>query len=369
VTKRDYYEILEINRDADEAAIKKAYRSLAMKYHPDKNPEDAQAVERMKEINEAYAVLSDKKKRRLYDTYGHAGLEGFTQEDIFRGVDFGSIFEEMFGRGFGFGNGIFDGFMGRGSSGGARRPQRGSDLRYDLEVTLWDVMDGVDKTINIPRIENCSACNGMGAAESDLETCDTCQGSGQMVHEQRSGFSIFRQITTCGKCKGKGKVIKVPCQECKGIGAIEQTKEIKIHIPKGADTGYRILVRGEGEQGNNGAASGDLYVVLRVQRHPVFEREGDDVYIIKEVSFPEATLGSVLNDVPGLEGSLELELPEGTQNGDVLRISKKGLPHLNNNGRGDEYVIVKVVTPTDLSDEEKGLLREFDRLRRKHNSD
>jgi molecular chaperone DnaJ len=189
-----------------------------------------------------------------------------------------------------------------------------------------------------------------------------------MVHEQRSGFSIFRQITACGKCKGKGKVIKVPCQECKGIGAIEQTKEIKIHIPKGADTGYSIVVRGEGEQGKNGAGSGDLYVVLRIQRHPVFEREGDDVYIFKEVSFSEATLGGVLNDVPGLEGNLELELPEGTQNGEVLRIANKGLPHLNNNSRGDEYVIVKVVTPTDLSDEEKRLLHEFDRLRKSRNS-
>jgi molecular chaperone DnaJ len=369
VDKRDYYEILGINRNADEAAIKKAYRSLAMKYHPDKNPEDVQAVEKMKEINEAYAVLSDRKKRNLYDTYGHAGLQGFTQEDIFRGVDFGSIFEEIFGRGFGFGESIFDSLMGRGGPGRARQPQRGADLRYDLEVTLWDVLVGGEKKLNIPWVERCSTCNGVGASGEGLKECEACHGTGQIINEQRAGSSIFRQITTCSKCRGRGKIVTVPCDECKGKGTVEKTKEIKVYIPKGADTGYRIRVDGEGEPGMNGAENGDLYIVLKVQLHPIFERHGDDVYVLKEVSFPEAALGGELDGIPGLEGDLKLDLPEGTQNGAVLRIANKGIPNLNDDGRGDEYVIVKVVTPINVTDNEKELLREFDKLRRQRQAD
>jgi molecular chaperone DnaJ len=367
MAKRDYYEILGIDKSADDAAIKRAYRSMAMKYHPDKNPGDEQAVEKMKEINEAYAVLSDRKKRRLYDTYGHAGLEGYTTEDIFRGVDFDSLFREFglgdfgFGKGFGFGS-IFDNiFSSRRAT--TRERQRGADLRYDLEVTLEEVAAGCEKKVEVPRAQTCASCGGTGAKEGGMKSCERCGGSGQMVTEQRSGYSVFRQITTCPTCRGKGRIITEPCDECEGKGFVEKTRELTISIPKGADTGYRIRIEGEGEAGEEGAIPGDLYVVLDVKRHPIFERHGDDIYVTKGISFPQAALGGEIEDVPGLDGNLELDIPGGTQTGAILRIMDKGIPHPNGYGRGDEYVIIKVVTPTDLSEEEKELLRQFEKLR------
>lgn len=364
MAKRDYYEILGIDKNADEAMIKKAYRGLAMKHHPDKNPGDYQAAERMKEINEAYAILSDRNKRGLYDTYGHAGLEGFTQEDIFRGVDFGSIFEELFGGGFGFGESIADSFFGRRREGRAKQSQRGADLRYDLTVTLEDVAFGKEMEITIPKVETCAACNGTGAKKDGLKECKTCRGSGQLVKEQRSGSTLFRQITTCSHCKGRGKVVIDPCGECGGKGSLESIRKICLSIPKGANTGHRIIIEGEGEPGVNG--NGDLYVILSVEKHPVFERHGDDIYIVKEIGLTLAALGGELDDIPGLEGNVSLDIPQGTQNGAVLRIINKGIPHLNSYGRGDEYVIIKVLTPTDLSEEEKDLLRRFEESRRQH---
>lgn len=365
MARRDYYEILGIDKGADEAALKKAYRGLAMKYHPDRNPGDAAAAEKMKELNEAYAVLSNGEKRRLYDTYGHAGLEGLTQEDILRGVDFGSIFGDLFGGGFGFGESIFDTFFGRRRSGRARRARRGADLRYDLAVELEDVVFGKEEEIEISRMETCRACNGVGAKEDGVKECEACHGSGQSITEQRSGSSLFRQITACGRCRGRGRIIVDPCGECEGKGSIDKKKEISVQIPKGADTGYAIRVEGEGEPGMDGAESGDLYVVLTVEVHPVFERHGDDVYVVKEIGFPRAALGGELQDIPGLEGDLKLDVPEGTQSGRVLRIVNKGIPHLNNYGRGDEYVVLKVVTPTGLGEEEKELLRKFQDSRSK----
>jgi len=360
--KRDYYEILGVGRNADQAAIKKAYRNLAMKYHPDRNPGDAQAVERMKEINEAYAVLSDAQKRRLYDTYGHAGLEGYTQEDIFRGTDFSSLFRE-FGLGdlFDFGDSLFDNFFGRRTAS-RRAPRKGNDLRYDLTVTLEEVAFGAEKVIELPREEQCPLCNGTGAEPDGLVSCENCGGTGQIVREQRSGYSLFRQISVCGKCHGRGKVIRERCQGCGGRGIIENKKEIVVKIPAGADTGYRIKVEGEGEDGAD--LPGDLYVVLNVEKHPVFERHGDDIYLQKEIAFTTAALGGEV-EVPGLDGSLKLHIPEGTQTGAVLRIRDKGIPHLGGCGRGDEYVIAKVVTPTNLSPREKELLRELEKLRQK----
>lgn len=366
MTKRDYYDILGIGKSSDEAAIKKAYRGLAMQYHPDRNQGDAHAAEKMKEINEAYAVLSDRNKRGLYDTYGHAGLEGFTQEDIFRGVDFTNLFEELFGGGFGFGESLFDSFFGRQREGRARRAQRGADLRYDLTVSIEDVAFGSEKEIDIPRVETCFACRGTGAKQDGLKECEACRGSGQLVVEQRSGSTLFRQITTCGRCNGRGKLVTDPCDECGGKGSVESRKEIHVSIPKGADTGYRIRIQEEGEPGENG--SGDLYVILIVEKHPVFERHGDDIYVVKEVDLPRAALGGELDDVPGLESDLSLDIPEGTQNGAVLRIMDKGIPHLDNYGRGDEYVIIKVVTPTDLTEDQKDLLRRFEESRRQHSS-
>ena len=360
MAKRDYYEVLGIDRNADETAIKKAYRSLAMKYHPDRNPGDAEAVERMKEINEAYAVLTDAHKRQLYDTYGHAGLEGYTQADIFRGVDFSSLFKE-FGLGdmFGFGGGLFDSFFGRRTTT-RRGPRKGADLRYDLTVTLEEVAFGIEKVIELPRVEQCPTCSGTGAEADGLERCSSCQGTGQIVREQRSGYSVFRQITVCGRCHGQGKVVKKACKECEGKGVIEKATEIKVTIPAGADTGYQIRVEGEGEKGEG--LPGDLYVVLHVEKHPIFERHSDDIYLQQEIALTTAALGGRV-EVAGLNGNLNLDVPEGTQTGAVFRIENEGIPHVDGYGKGDEYVVVKVATPTNLSRKEKELLKEFERLR------
>lgn len=364
--KKDYYEVLGIDSNADEAAIKKAYRNLAMKYHPDRNPGDAQAVEKMKEINEAYAILSDVEKRRLYDIYGHAGLEGYTQEEIFRGVDFSSLFREFGLRDFfGFGDSLFDTFFGRRTAT-RRSPRKGADLRYDLSVSLEEAAFGAEKTIELPKVEQCPSCNGTGAEPDGLPTCETCGGTGQIVREQRSGYSVFRQISVCGKCRGKGKVVRKPCKECEGKGAIEKKKEILVRIPAGADTGYSIRVEGEGEKGED--VPGDLYVVLHVEKHPIFERHSDDIYLQKDIAFTTAALGGEIR-VPALDGELKLDIPEGTQTGAVFRIENEGIPHIDSHGRGDEYVVVKVVTPTHLSRKEKELLREFQKLRQKLEGD
>jgi molecular chaperone DnaJ len=363
MARRDYYEILGIDRNADPAALKKAYRSLAMQNHPDKNPGDAQAAETMKQVNEAYAVLCDSRKRALYDRYGHAGLEGYTQEDIFRGVDFSSLFREfgLGGFGFGFGDSIFEGFFG-GRNSARRGPRRGADLRYDLSITLEEAAFGTVKTIELPKVEKCPGCGGTGAQPDGLVDCRRCRGTGQMVMEQRSGYSVIRQIMVCGDCRGRGKTVKKACKECRGKGVSERTKEISVDIPAGCDTGYRIRVEGEGEEGDD--LPGDLYIVLDIERHRVFERHGDDVYLQKEISFTTASLGGQV-DVPGLDGSLKLDVPEGTQTGAVLRIVGKGIPSLHSRGRGDEYVVVKVVVPTNLSRREKELLRELETLRQR----
>lgn len=360
MAKPDYYEVLGVDRNADAAAIKRAYRNMAMQYHPDRNPGDAQAADKMKEINEAYAVLSDAQKRGLYDTYGHDGLEGFTQEDIFRSVDFSSLFHE-FGLGdlFGFGDSIFDNLFGRRTTT-RRGPRKGADLRYDLTVTLEEVAFGTEKSLELPKAEQCSACEGTGAETDGLEQCDSCGGTGQIVREQRSGYSVFRQISVCSKCRGKGKIVKKPCAECEGKGIIEKTKELAVNIPAGADTGHAIRIEGEGEKGED--LPGDLYLVINVEKHPVFERHGDDIYLEKEIAFTTATLGGEV-EVPSLDGELKLDIPEGTQTGTVFRMTDEGMPRLQGYGKGDEYVMVKVVTPTKLNRKEKELLREFDKLR------
>jgi molecular chaperone DnaJ len=358
--KRDYYEVLGVDKSADEATIKKAYRSLAMKYHPDRNPGNTEAIERMKEINEAYAVLSDAHKRQLYDTYGHAGLQGYSQEDIFRGVDFSSLFRE-FGLGSIFGDSLFDSFFG-GRTTTRRGTRKGADLRFDLTVTLEEVASGIEKVIEIPREEPCAACGGTGAESDGLAQCSSCGGRGQIVSERRSGYSVFRQISTCGKCGGSGKIVKQRCKECEGKGVIEKKQEITVKIPAGADTGYSIRVDGEGERGEG--LPGDLYVVLNVEKHPVFERHGEDIYLQQEIAFTTAALGGEIS-VPALNGQIKLDIPEGTQTGAVFRIENEGIPRLDRHGKGDEYVVVKVVTPTKLSHKEKELIREFENLRRK----
>ncbi len=351
MAKRDYYEVLGVDRSCDEVTLKKTYRNLAMQYHPDRNPGNGQAAEKMKEINEAYAVLCDPQKRQVYDTYGHAGLEGYSQEDIFGGVDFSSIFRE-FGLGdlFGFG-GIFGGRTGtRGAS------RRGADLRYDLTLTLEEAAFGTEKTVELPLVQKCPACRGTGAESGGLVTCDLCGGNGQIVREQRSGYSVFRQISTCPACRGAGRMVKKPCKQCKGKGTIETHEELKVTIPAGVDTGNMVKLPGKGEMGED--RPGDLYIVVNVAKHPVFERHGDDIYMQYDVMLTTAALGGEVR-VPGLKEELKLDIPEGTQTGAVLRILGEGIPHCNRSGRGDAYVVVKVATPTGLSRREKELLQEF----------
>lgn len=358
MAQQDYYEILGVDRNTDQAQIKKAYRNLALKYHPDRNPDDAQAAEKMKEINEAYAVLSDPEKRSLYNRYGHAGLKGYTRDDLFRGADFSSLLREFGLSDMGLGFGLFDEIFGR--SRRPRGPQRGVDLRYDLEVTLEDVAHGADKTFSLPRVETCPGCRGQGAEPGGVKACPRCGGAGQLVTERRSGYTLLRQISPCDQCQGRGQIVIRPCRLCHGQGETESTQEIKVTIPKGADTGYTILVPGKGESGEAGA--GDLHVVLSVSRHPIFERHGDDIYVVKEIDMVKAALGGQVNHIPGLYGELKLNIDEGTQSGAVYRIAKQGLPRISNHGKGDEYVVIKVVTPINLTPRQKQLLREFDKL-------
>ena len=359
MNKRDYYEVLGVDKNSDASDIKKAFRQLAMEFHPDRKPDDPQAEEKIKEINEAYAVLSDPEKRKLYDTYGHQGLQGFSQEDLFRGVDFSSLFREFGVKDlFGFGD-PFESFFG-GRSSQRKGPQKGADLRYDLTVSLEEAAFGVEKTINIPKWEPCAACQGTGASPGGMEKCDQCQGSGQNVTEQRKGPSLFRQIRVCNRCQGQGQIIKQPCPECKGQRFIERSKELTVKIPPGADGGYVISVEGEGEKGKD--LPGDLHIVLNVARHSLFERHGDDLYLPQEIPFPTAVLGGLI-DVPLLGGGTsELKVPEGTQTGSLFRIDGQGVPHLKGQGRGDEYVLIKVTVPTDLTKRQKKLIREFEKL-------
>jgi molecular chaperone DnaJ len=359
--KRDYYEVLGVTKGTGDADIKKSYRNLAMKYHPDRNPDDKAAVDKMKELNEAYAVLSDPGKRQLYDTYGHAGLEGYSTDDIFSGVDFSSLFRE-FGLSdfsFGGGGGILDALFGGGRA--SSRPKKAADLRYDLEITLEQAASGLEKTIQVPQKNLCPTCRGTGAKGGATQTCPHCKGTGQTVVEQRSGFGIFRQISVCQFCRGEGHLAKEKCLECNGRGFIEEMGEISVSIPKGISSGQTIKIPGKGEKAP-GVASGDLYIVVDVKKHPVFERHGDDIYMTQEISFAQAALGAEIDNIPSLNGRTKLEIPEGTQAGTILRITDKGVPHLKGSGKGDLYVLVKVSTPQKLTSRQKELLQEFDKL-------
>ena len=352
--RRDYYEILGIERTAEEAEVKRAYRSLAMRYHPDKNPDDPDASSRMAEINEAYAVLCDGEKRQRYDVYGHDGLSGYSQSDIFSGVDFSSIFGEA---GFGFGGGIFDGLFGRGRAR-TRERRKASDLRYNLTLTLEEAATGIEQSLEIPKRRTCTSCRGTGAKEGALETCSDCQGSGRMVHEHRSGIGVFRQVSVCSTCGGTGRVIKEPCSLCEGTGTLDETSQITVSIPQGVDTGHTIRVAGEGEPGDGTLASGDLYVVVSVEPHPMFQRRGDDLYIEKEIGIAQAALGAAI-PVPCLLDKDELTVPPGTQTGSLFRVRGKGMPRLGSSNRGDLYVMTRTATPQELTEEQRELLQRF----------
>ena len=297
MTKKDYYEILGVKKDSTKTEIKKAYRKLALKYHPDKNP-DKTAEEKFKEISEAYAVLYDEEKRRLYDQYGHAGIDQrYSYEDIFRGADFGDIFSGMginFDFGFGF-NDIFEHFFGHRMNynrrGRGPRRSRGMDLRYDIEISLEDAFNGLETEIDIPRTETCDSCNGSGAKSGTTPTkCSQCNGTGQSRQSRRTSFGMFTQITTCPKCHGEGTIIKDYCPECSGKGIIQRTRRIELKIPRGVDDGSQLRLSGEGEAGTSGGGTGDLYIVIHVKKHPKYNRRGSNLHIIKEISFPEAAL-------------------------------------------------------------------------------
>jgi molecular chaperone DnaJ len=349
--QRDYYEVLGVARAATVEEIKAAYRKCALKWHPDRHPEDkAEAEVKFRESAEAYSVLSDAEKRQVYDTYGHAGLSGAGG-----GVDFsGTIFQDfhdIFGDFFGFED-LFSGGRGGGRS---RRARRGSDLRYDMSLTFEEAATGVNTKIKIPRQEFCSACNGTGAkAGTGVVACQTCAGRGQLAYQQ--GF--FTITRTCPACQGAGQIVKERCTECRGQGRVEKERIIELRIPPGVDTGTRMRVQGEGEPGPNGGPTGDLYVVLDVKEHPYFERRGADLYCTIPISITQASLGVELQ-VPGLGGEEKLKIPEGTQSGAVFRVRGKGLADPHGGGKGDLYYHVRVLTPTKLTREQRKLMEQL----------
>lgn len=350
MSKRDYYEILGITQTAAETEIKSAYRRLAVKYHPDKNPGDAAAEEKFKEAAEAYSVLSDADQRRRYDRFGHAGVSSSAGAGGWGAPGFGGI-EDILGDLFGFG----DVFGAGGSRGRRSAAQRGADLRYDLEITLEDAAGGMTAQLRIPRLETCEKCKGSGAAEgTQPESCQTCSGAGQ-VRYQQGFFSVAR---TCGTCRGTGRVIKTPCDACKGAGRIEREKTLEVKIPAGVETGSRLRIAGEGESGTQGGTSGDLYVVIHVGEHERFERQGSNLYSSVPINFSQAALGSELT-VQTLGGQQQVKIPAGTQTGTVFRLKGQGMPVLGGRGRGDLFVAVTVVTPTTLTREQRRILEEL----------
>jgi molecular chaperone DnaJ len=365
VDKRDYYEVLNVPRDASKEDIKRAYRKLAFQYHPDRN-KSPDATEKFKEISEAYAILSDDEKKRLYDQFGHAGIDGrYSTEDIFRGVDFDSIFRDFgfggFSSGGGFGgfDSIFDMFFGNRRTRTQRaRVQRGDDIEYNVELTLEDAARGIERQIDVPRREKCPVCNGTGAeAGKSPITCPRCKGSGQMQYARTSGSTRFVQIVTCDQCNGAGQIIRNPCKECRGSGVVRHTRKINVTIPKGVETGSVLRLRGEGESSASSGPPGDLYVIISVKSHEIFQREGTTIYLEQPISFFQAALGAKVK-VPTLDGIAELKIPSGTQTHTLFRLKGKGMPSLNGYGQGDELVRIIVQIPEKLTREQKKLLEE-----------
>jgi len=348
--QRDFYEVLGVERTASVDEIKASYRKAALKWHPDRNPENKHEAEaRFRECTEAYSVLSDQEKRQVYDTYGHAGLSG-----VGGGVDFnGTVFQDfhdIFGDFFGF-----EDLFGSGGRRGRNRAQRGSDLRYDMTLTFEEAAAGVATKIKLPKQELCAACHGTGAkAGTGATSCQACAGRGQLAYQQ--GF--FTITRTCPACQGAGQVIKERCTECRGQGRLEKEKTIELRVPAGVDTGTRLRVPGEGEPGANGGPTGDLYVVLEVKEHSFFERRGADLYCTIPVSIAQAALGAELS-VPGLNGEEKLKIPEGTQGGAVFRIKGHGLPDPRGGGKGDLYYHVRVVTPSKLNRDQRKLMEQL----------
>lgn len=344
--KRDYYEILGVNRSASEEEVRKAFRKLAFQYHPDRN-HDPEAEERFKEINEAYEVLSDAEKRASYDRYGALGAQGF------RGRGFDTF--DGFG---GFGD-IFDAFFGGASTRTRQASQRGSDLRYQVTLTLEDVAFGCEKELGVHRMESCSQCRGLGNEPgTEAIRCPTCNGAGEVRRVQQSIFGHFVNIATCPQCRGEGRVATSPCSQCNGSGQEKKTRRIRVKIPPGADEGSQIRLSSEGNAGLKGGPSGNLYVLISVKEHSYFQRQDDDILYNLRVHYTQAALGDEV-EVPTLDGPAPFRIPAGSQSGRVFKLKGRGIPHLNGTGRGDQLVTVQVVTPESLTEQQRRLLQEL----------
>ena len=359
--KRDYYEVLGVDKNASEDEIKKAYRKLAKKYHPDLNPGDKEAEEKFKEANEAYEVLSDAEKKAKYDRFGHAGVDpnygagsaGYGGGFNGQGFDFdlGDIFSNIFGGGFG-------GFGGGSSNPNA--PQRGSDTQTSVTISFEEAAKGCEREVQFSRIEVCDECHGSGAAPgSSPKTCPECNGRGQVTSQQRTPFGVIQTQKACSRCGGRGTIIENPCKKCHGAGRVRKPVKITVKIPAGIDDRQIINARGQGNKGVNGGPAGDLRVAINVRPHPIFERDGYNVWVEMHISFAAAALGCALQ-VPTLDGKVQYNVPAGTQSGDVFKLKGKGIQSLNNRGRGDELVRVIVDVPRNLNDRQKQLLRELD---------
>ncbi len=348
MANKDYYEILGVSRGASEEEIKKAYRKMAMKYHPDRNPDDPESEARFKEAAEAYEVLGDPDKRARYDQFGHEGVNTNGFQDFSSAEDIFGAFSDIFGDFFGFG----------GSRRGGPRARSGVDLRYDMTVSFREAAKGTEKEIQIPKQESCDRCSGSGSEPGhSAETCEHCGGAGQVYRSQ--GF--FRVSMPCPVCKGQGTIIKHPCSKCKGRGAVNVNKNINVRIPAGVDSGNRLRVRGEGEPGEHGGPPGDLYVVIYVEEDSLFNRQGQDLLTQVEISMAQAMLGDRI-EVPTLDDPVSMEIPKGVQSGESFRLKGLGLPRLGSTSRGDLHVLVQVKTPTKLTKRQEELIREFDKL-------
>ena len=350
----DYYKILSVEKGASKEEIKKAYKSLAKKFHPDVSKEHG-SEERFKKISEAYAVLSDDTKKAQYDQFGEEGFhQRYSQEDIFRNFDFSDL-------GNVFGGDIFEMFFG---GGGRRRQARGRDLRYDMEISFEEAAFGVEREVSLEKLSSCSECEGTGAEGKELESCETCGGRGQVQRTQRTPFGMFSQVTGCPDCQGLGEMPRRKCKFCRGVGRITVEKKLNLKIPAGVGEGTQLRVQGEGEAGNRGTRSGDLYVSIAVEESDLFVREENDIFLKLPLNFAQAALGDEIK-VPTLEKEVTLKIPAGTQTGTRFRISGKGIPYLNGMGRGDQFVIANVVTPKKLSKEQKELFEELQQLEEK----
>lgn len=359
--KRDYYEVLGVQKGCSDDELKKAYRKVAKKYHPDLNPGDAEAEAKFKEANEAYAILSDAEKRQRYDQFGHAGVDpnfgaGGAGAGGFDFSDFGDIFDTFFGGGFG-------GFGGFGGSTRTRNPNgpiRGNNINISINLSFIEAAKGCKKTININRMVRCEDCNGSGAAAgTQPEICPDCHGSGQVMTQQRTPFGMMQSARPCSKCGGTGKIIKDPCKKCNGQGRSRKAVKLEVSVPAGIDDGQTFVLRGQGDDGLNGGPAGDVNVTVSVRKDALFERDGYDVWCDVPITFCQAVLGAEVT-VPTIDGKVSYNIPEGTQPNTVFRLRNKGISYINGRGRGDQYVRVNIEVPTNLSSKQKDALREFD---------